>query len=232
MSERLRKVNRLATGAAAAGLGILCSADFPQGIRPDFSDAERDTAKLYGSAPITFFVETPYWQLPKWREFDRPTSIAIGQIGFSDTIQPVNQIPVSNGINSFEVPDFGVATPLAPFKNHVYIFGHSRFHGEKQPFSDIINLKLGDIFLVANQRGEPFFFMIVEFKLLRLDGHDSFIGHESQFKLTLQTTVKEGNWILDKDLVLSKVGLNRTDDLSSDLVLWIISKPVEVRGLD
>ena len=173
--------------------------------------------------------------LPVWKPDDRPAFLSIPQIGFESDIQLVKTVPTGVRDNrTYEVPNYGVATPNEYiFENMIFIFGHSRWdRGPLQDIARITDLNLGDTFLVRNQRGEKFFFMVCE---MGLYNPDNTILHEFKtLELVLQTTAiddpKEG-WILKEDKVLAKVGENRPDNLNQKLAFAVGAVPVELRGL-
>ncbi len=139
-----------------------------------------------------------------WYEFMPPDAIEVPSVKLSSSLIHEDKTP-HNGYNA---PDYGIGTPSEVFANSIYIFGHSRWLNEIQPMSKIQNINLGDkVKIMAG----PLFasFVVTEFKLY--DYADTFYWPKNQ-SLILQTSASviseetgNTNWLLNKDLVYSKL---------------------------
>ncbi|HEY5601446.1 MAG TPA: hypothetical protein VIK81_05190 [Patescibacteria group bacterium] len=199
------------------------------------------TQRLVGQepeTPKTIFLPIAPEIHPAWSEFDLPISVNIPQIDFFDMIQLADSKPGKKENHlTYITPETGIATPRHPLKNSIFIFGHSRKDKKDLlPIHNIQNLEKGHIFAVQNQKTELFFFMVKNFKLVNLAEPNAVLNSYNEPTVVLQTTakdsVKPNDWILDEDLILSKVGNNLPNDINGvSLVFQVEAVQVEIRGL-
>lgn len=172
-------------------------------------------------------------KLPVWEKGDRPKFLMIPKIDFRSNVQISKFIKKDENHLSYEVPTSGIATPQEQMPGLIFIFGHSRWNRVMQDFSRIEDLELGDIVAIVNQREQPFFFKVSNFRLVNPD--ETVLIPKESLLLTLQTTAVDavtGNlsddWILSIDKVLAKVGTNRPVDLDQSLVFMIDANPTKL----
>lgn len=199
----------------------------------DGSDRDKSDLEVGEKSPIVrdigeFVVPTVEAAVPvvdKWENGDRPIAVNIPAIGFDADVQKSKQVPseIGNGIMTLEVPVAGLSSPERPFTNHIFVFGHSMYNSVWQPFANIENLEIGDEISIINQRGKAFAFKVSEFRLVSPRENDGFIGHEKNLRLTLQTSATDKGWILNRNLILAKVGTNRPRSLEGELAFWVIA---------
>ena len=236
MKDRYLNAGKIFFGASFLGIAACVpNSSAPSEVRiDDFKASQSDSRLIYGLQPQTIYFEPLQTDIPRWQPLDLPDRIAIPKINFNSDIIRAKLVPFSIGLDTLEDPINKIATPLLPYKNHIFVYGHSMISDERQPFSAILNLDRGDLLYVSNDQGLVFFFMVVDFKLIDLDSNNRFIGPKDELELTLQTTAKEKSqtsWILNRDLILGKVESNRPDNISGDLVYWVIARPVQFQGL-
>lgn len=182
---------------------------------------------LADTSPVLIEPEVLPEPAPLWENDDRPSLIVIPAAPFVGLeIQPADLTP--NG-ETYVVPNDGIATPRSPHgENFVYVYGHSRWQGERKSFANISNLEPGDSVYVGKEGEERVVeFKVESFQLVNIKEDTSTFFSYEEPTLLLQTTAKSGDgWILEKDKIIQKSGKNVPQSLDGYLVYVVVAKPV------
>lgn len=162
-----------------------------------------------------------------WWEHKIPARVRIPQIGIDVELIPQG----ANSKGELITPDYGVATSDKLLQKDggttVLVYAHSRWLNVPQPFRELTNLNIGDVYEVESAEGEVARFEVVELKLVAYGSEEAnlYSREDRGIIQTSATSEETGAWLIDEEVALAKATY-KPSVIGGHMAWYVIAKPV------